>query len=293
MPSVSLGVCAYNEESNVRACLESISSQALQGFELVEVLVISSGSTDRTNQYVMEYEAIDAKVKLHVQEDRKGKNSAINLFLQLAKADILVLANADNRLEPGALQALLEPFLDRSVGMTGGHPVPVNSKDKFTGFAVHMLWDMHHRVALIHPKVGELVAFRNPGIELPEGTQSDEDIIRMELEKRDMRTVYVPEAIVHNRGPGDIRDFLKQRTRVNIGEMYMRRWFGYELSTWDVGTLLRAYTTFANENKHPLRIFLAVIIELGARVYATVHVTFDKGDKPVWSQVRSTKDLDR
>jgi hypothetical protein len=38
---------------------------------------------------------------------------------------------------------------------------------------------------------------------------------------------------------------------------------------------------------------LAVIIELGARVYATVHVTFDKGDKPVWSQVRSTKDLDR
>ncbi|MDD1770406.1 MAG: glycosyltransferase, partial [Methanomassiliicoccales archaeon] len=187
MPSISVGICAYNEESNLLPCLESVSSQALRGFDLLEVLVVSSGSTDRTNEIASAYEKKDPRVRLVVQQERKGKNAAINLFMTLAKGDVLVLVNADNRLTPGCLQALLEPFLDPTVGVAGGHPIPTNSKDSFSGFAVHMLWDMHHRVALIDPKIGELMAFRPLGIVLPEGTQSDEDIIRMESEKRGLR----------------------------------------------------------------------------------------------------------
>ena len=235
MPSVSVGICAYNEENNLLPCLESVSSQALSGFDLLEVVVISSGSTDRTNEIASAYEKRDPRSKLVVQKERKGKNAAINLFLTLAKGDVLVLVNADNRLTPGCLQALLEPFRDPTVGVAGGHPVPTNSMGSFSGFAVHMLWDMHHRVALIDPKVGELMAFRPLGIVLPEGTQSDEDIIRMESEKRGLRAVYVPGAVVNNRGPGDIGDFFRQRARVNIGERYMWKWYGIRFSTWDLG----------------------------------------------------------
>jgi len=292
MLSVSVGVCAYNEEKNIRACLESISAQGLQGFDIIEVLVVSSGSTDGTNQRVMEYERIDPRVRLHVQERREGKNSAINLFLDLAKADILVLVNADNRLEFGSLQALLAPFADDGVGMTGGHPVPLNPQGTVSGFAVHMLWEMHHRVALAHPKLGELVAFRHLRITLPRGTQSDEDIICMEVAKRGLRTVYVPEAIVYNRGPQNVRDFLKQRTRVNIGERYMRRWFHYETSTWDLSSLLHAYGSLAKDNRYRLHLMLfAVAMEACARTYAIMHVALNRGDKPMWSQVSSTKDL--
>jgi len=292
MLSISVGVCAYNEEKNIRACLESISAQGLQGFEIIEVLVISSGSTDGTNQRVMEYERIDPRIKLHVQERREGKNSAINLFLDLAKTDILVLVNADNRLEVDSLQALLTPFSNNEVGMAGGHPVPLNPQDTLSGFAVHMLWEMHHRIALVHPKLGELVAFRRLRITLPGGTQSDEDIICMEVAKRGLRTVYAPGAIVYNRGPQNVRDFLKQRTRVNIGERYMRRWFHYEISTWDLSSLLHAYGTFAKDNRHSLHLmFLAIAMEACARTYAIMHVALNRGDKPMWSQVSSTKDL--
>ncbi|HTY47452.1 MAG TPA: glycosyltransferase [Methanomassiliicoccales archaeon] len=293
MISASVGVCAYNEERNIRACLESVSAQVTDGFELREIVVVSSGSTDRTNEIVMEYEGIDARVKLHVQKERAGKNAAINLFIGVAKGEVLVLVNADNRLEPDALSHLIAPFADGTVGMAGGRPVPTNSPDSPTGFAVHMLWEMHHRVALVHPKVGELVAFRPPGIELPLGTQSDEDLIRMELEKKGMRTVYVPSAIVHNHGPENVRDFMRQRTRVNIGERYVRKWFGYELSTWDISTLLQAYGSFAKDHPTKLHLMLfSIAMEATARVIATVHVALDRGDKPVWKQVESTKGLD-
>jgi biofilm PGA synthesis N-glycosyltransferase PgaC len=216
MLTVSIGVCAYNEERNIRACLDSIMQQSSR-FPIQEILVVSSGSNDGTDGIVRQFEGRDGRFRLLRQERREGKNSAINEFLKQAKGDILVLVNADNRLEEGSLRYLLEPFEDEAVGVSGGHPVPVNSKDSTIGFAVHMLWEMHHRISLVHPKIGELMAFRRLDKALPTTSQSDEDLIRIELEKRGLHGVYVAEAVVFNKGPTTVADFWKQRTRVNIG----------------------------------------------------------------------------
>jgi biofilm PGA synthesis N-glycosyltransferase PgaC len=294
MPTVSAAVCAFNEGRNIGACLESLIQQELKGFDLLEIIAISSGSTDNTDEVISSYEAKDRRVKLVRQEKREGKNSAINLFISMAKGDILVLVNADNRLERGALQALLEPFEDEEVGVTGGHPVPVNSKETVVGFAVNMLWDMHHRVAVVYPKVGELMAFRRLDKRLPTTTQSDEDIIRFELEEKGLSTVYVPGAIVFNKGPEHLEDFIRQRTRVNIGERYMKRIFDYKVPTWDSHLLYQAYISFLRDNRRAVgKALIAMALEAYARAYATVYVALDKGDKAVWQQVSSTKDLEK
>jgi glycosyltransferase involved in cell wall biosynthesis len=292
MSSVSIGICAYNEGRNIGSCLESILSQRLQGLTLLEAVVVSSGSTDDTDVVVRSFEERDARVRLVREERREGKNSAINLFLTLAKGDVLVLVNADNRLEEGSLQALLEPLLDEEVGVVGGHPVPIDPRDSLAGVATHMLWEMHHRVALIYPKVGELMAFRPLGRSLPTSTQSDEDLIRMDLERRGMTTVYAPKAIVRNKGPGTVKDFVRQRTRVNIGEKYMKRLHGYDIPTWNSRYLFQAYLSYLRDTPDPLPLVLgAMLLEAYSRLYATVYVALDKGDKAVWQQVSSTKDL--
>ncbi|MCU0861852.1 MAG: glycosyltransferase [Methanomassiliicoccales archaeon] len=289
---MSIGICAYNEGRNIGSCLESILSQRLQGLTLLEAVVVSSGSTDDTDVVVRSFEERDARVRLVREERREGKNSAINLFLTLAKGDVLVLVNADNRLEEGSLQALLEPLLDEEVGVVGGHPVPIDPRDSLAGVATHMLWEMHHRVALIYPKVGELMAFRPLGRSLPTSTQSDEDLIRMDLERRGMTTVYAPKAIVRNKGPGTVRDFVRQRTRVNIGEKYMKRLHGYDIPTWNSRYLFQAYLSYLRDTPDPLPLVLgAMLLEAYSRLYATVYVALDKGDKAVWQQVSSTKDL--
>ncbi len=284
-------ICAHNEGRNMAKSLGSILGQNLDGFLLNDIVVVSSGSTDDTDDVVRSFESSNSKVRLLVQQRREGKNSAINLALSSIEADIMVMVNADNVLAPGALQRLLEPFRDPLVGMVGGHPIPVNDRNTYTGFAVYMLWDMHHRLSLIHPKVGELVAFRNLGQRLPTDMQSDEDLIRMDLERDGYQVHYAPEAVVYNRGPGTVADFVRQRTRVNIGERYLMRQFGYQVPTWDRTYLLDAFLGFARDNHRVDRVAFAIALEACSRLYAMIYVLMDKGDKNVWDQVRSTKDV--
>jgi biofilm PGA synthesis N-glycosyltransferase PgaC len=291
MHTVSIGVCAYNEERNIRACLDSIMEQRLKS-PINEILIVSSGSTDGTDDIVRQFEGRDKRFRLLRQERREGKNAAINEFLKQAKGDILVLVNADNRLGEGSLQHLLEPFEDEAVGVSGGHPIPVNDKDRTIGFAVHMLWELHHRISLVHPKIGELMAFRRLDKALPTTSQSDEDLIRIELEKRGLRTVYVAKAVVFNKGPTTVADFWGQRTRVNIGEKYLKRWFDYQVPTWNLRLLLASMPVFLSDNvRHPIRLAIAIGLEVLARIYSSLYVALDKGDRAVWNRVSSTKDL--
>ncbi len=293
MRTVSVGVCAYNEENNIGRSLKSILSQELSNASLLEVIVISSASTDRTDEVVGEFVARDSRVRLLVQPKREGKISAVNLFMSMAKGDILALVNADNNLAPGALGALIALFDDPEVGAAGGRPVPVNSKDTTIGFAVHMLWAMHHRLSLLHPKIGEFIAFRNAGLQIPQGQSSDEDYIRMELERRGYRTAYAPDAVVINKGPETLEDFWEQRVRVNIGEQYLKRRFDYQVPTWNMRFLFPALVGLLQDSRgHLGKAAVAMVLELTARVYASVYVTLDKGDKTVWSMVSSTKKLD-
>lgn len=292
MNTVTVGVCAYNEERNIQRCLDSILVQERPGEGLLEVIVVCSGCTDRTEGIVIEYSAKDPRVRLISQPTREGKNSAVNLLLANAEGDVLVLVNADNTLEPGSLRNLTRPFEDPQVGMVGGHPIPVNSRDSVTGFAVHMLWDMHHRLSLVYPKVGELVAFRLPQPPLPTNMQSDEDIIRMNQERKGLRTVYATDAIVRNKGPTTVWDFIKQRTRVNIGEKYMKKVYDYDIPTWNINFLMTSFSSFMRDNRRHLgKMMAAMALEGYARTYATLYVLLDRGDQKVWSQVSSTKDV--
>jgi len=292
MPAVSIGVCAYNEMRNITRCLGSIVPQKLHGYELAEVIVVSSGSTDGTDAVVRDYAESEPLVRLVPQPRREGKNSAVNLFMSQAVGDILVLVNAENVLAEGALQKLLEPFNDPQVGIVGGRPVPVNPRDTVPGFAVNMLWDMHHRLSLLHPKIGELIAFRNIRVQLPTDLQSDEDIIRMEVEKLGLRSAYSPEAIVQNKGPATVKDFIKQRTRVNIGEGYMHRKFSYDIPTQDLRLLFPALLDLLKDGaSSPHLMAAAVLMEAFCRAYARLYVALDKGDKMMWSPVDSTKNL--
>jgi glycosyltransferase involved in cell wall biosynthesis len=293
MISVSVGICVYNEGKNIERSLRSVFSQRADGFEVIEVIAVSSGSTDDTDQIVGRLMNEFPLIKLIRQEKRMGKNSAINEFLEAKKGEVCVLLNGDNVLGNDlSLFNLISPFNDGSVGMTGGHPIPTNDPKTLAGFATHLIWSMHHHISTVRPKIGELVAFRDIGTRLPTTMQSDEDIIKMELEKNGYVSVYSPDAIVLNHGPETVRDFMKQRIRVNIGEEYMHREFEYSVSTRDSGLMAGAIISAVRDlGIHPVKLPFAMLMEVMARLKAKAHVSADKGDMNVWSPVGSTKDL--
>jgi glycosyltransferase involved in cell wall biosynthesis len=181
----AVGLMAYNEEANVAAALRSVLAQAGPHVRLHSVTVVASGCTDATVPRARQAAGSDPRVRVLEQARREGKATAITAFLDTVReADLVALVGADTRLADGALEALLAPFDDSGVGMTGGRPVPVNARTTLLGRVVHVLWELHHEIALRDPKLGELVAFRRVFDAVPADTAVDEAAIEAMIRRR-------------------------------------------------------------------------------------------------------------
>ena len=288
---VTVGICAYNEVHTIEKSIRSVYSQKTDYANVREVIVVSSGSTDGTSEKVRELMGEYPSLKLIVQETREGKTSAINCYLDSKTCDIVVMLNADNVFgTEDSLENLVLPFKDPMVGITGGRPVPTNDRKEKIGYAVNLMWLMHHYLALNTPKIGELIAFRDIGTRLRTDLQSDEDIIRMFLERAGYTCVYVPDCIVINRGPETEEDFRKQRVRVDIGEVTMREVYGFSIPTWKRWLLFKAYLkTIPELGFHPLKARYTMSLESQCRRVAEEHVAAGKDSMAVWEPVDSTK----
>jgi poly-beta-1,6-N-acetyl-D-glucosamine synthase len=236
----SVGVMAYNEEANIAAAIDTILTQRLTRSTVAEVIVVASGCEDRTAAIVAEIAREDPRVRLIEQQCREGKASAINLFIGAARAPLLLMVSADVLVEQGTFDALLRQFEDPSVGMVGGHPMPVNDESTFLGHAVHLQWRLHDRIARESPKLGEIVAFRNVVPSIPLDTAVDEISIQALVVQLGYRLVYEPEAVVYNRGPATVRDFLRQRRRIYAGHLQVREQQRYSASTMSARRVAQA-----------------------------------------------------
>ncbi len=291
----SVGVMAYNEEMNIRRTLRAVLEQESRRTRVAEVMVVASGCTDNTVAIVREIMQSDARVQLIVQERREGKASAINLFLQQASSPLLALVGADIIPEKDALERLCARFADETVGMVGARPVPVNDQDTFTGHAAHLLWRLHDTLARRSPKLGEVVAFRNVVSAIPNDTAVDELSLQAIIAKRGLRMVYVPKAVVYNKGPMTIRDFLKQRRRIYAGHLLIRSREKYEASTMNATVVLKALAAnapeFAGSPRQVLWTLGTVALEALARFQGRSDVKRNRSHH-VWQAVASTKTIE-
>ena len=235
----SVGIMAYNEEANIADAIGTILGQDLHSSHIAELIVVASGCEDATVAIVSDIAGRDPRVRLIDQPQREGKASAINLFLATATSPVMLMVSADVLVEDGTIDALLRHFDDPGVGMVGGHPIPVNHETTFLGHAVHLQWRMHDRIARDTPKLGEIVAFRNVVPSIPTDTAVDEISIQALVEQLGYRLVYDPQAIVYNRGPTTVRDFLRQRRRIYAGHLRIADQQGYPAPTMNSARLLR------------------------------------------------------
>jgi poly-beta-1,6-N-acetyl-D-glucosamine synthase len=291
--SLAIGIMAHDEEANIVAALRSILAQSGPRVGVFEVVVVASGCTDGTVPLARELAAGDRRVRVVEQAVREGKASAINLFLGAARGSaLLVLAGADTRLEPGALDALLAPFDDPGVGMTGGRPVPVNTPDTLLGRVVRLQWDLHDAVARREPKLGELIAFRTPPAPLDPATAVDEAFLEAAFLRHGLRRVYVPEARVAMKGPTTVADFLAQRRRIHAGHLRLRRDAGHAVSTLGAR---RAFSCAVELRRRGLTswttIVVTALLELAGRALGAWDVFVARRDHRAWRPIRSTKDL--
>jgi poly-beta-1,6-N-acetyl-D-glucosamine synthase len=286
----SIGVMAVNEAANISNCLDSLLNQRLCHVVIEEILVVVSGSSDNTPAIVEEFGRRDPRVQLVLQARREGKASAVNLFLRRSCTQILALAGADTILEPDAIEFLCSPFLDPEVGMTGGHPIPRNDPAAFMGFAAHQLWGLHHELALSQPKLGELTAWRRCFERIPYDTAVDEASAEPLVVGQGYKISYVPEAIVFNRGPATVRDFLKQRRRIFCGHLRLKSLQGYNVATMSGARILLALLRNPEWHWRWLAYTPGVIaLEVLGRLLGWWDFRFAKRTHAVWDMAVTTK----
>lgn len=287
----SVGIMAHNEGSNIGRLFGALAAQRLVDVTITEITVVASGCTDDTEKIVRRWTANDPRIRLIVQQRREGKASAVNKFLSQAREDIVVLCSADLLPEPDTIERVVLPFIDPEIGMTTARPVPVNDPLRFFGFAAHMMWALHHRINAFSFKAGELIAFRKIFQRIPYRTAVDEASVEPVIRGQGYAVRYVPDAIVFNKGPETLNDFLRQRRRIYAGHLAIRDAIGYRVSTLSgvkiVSLVLR------NLDWHP-RAFLWTWTVAALEVYGRFLGMRDynqRRDHSVWEVATSTKRL--
>lgn len=287
----SVGIMAHNEEGNLGRLLKALVSQRTSEVVLSEILVIASGCTDNTESIARDWAARDGRIRLLVQERREGKASAVNLFLSQAREKIAVLCSADLLPTADAFEQVVAPFADPEIGMTTARPSPVNDPEIFMGFAAHMLWDLHHHINLCSFNAGELIAFRKILERIPYHTVVDEASIEPVIRGQGYRALYVPTAIVYNKGPESVKDFLRQRRRIYAGHLSEREGLGYSVSTMSGLKILRLVLRRLDWRPRP---FLWTWGVAALEVYGRVLGWRDykkQRDHHIWEIAKTTKEL--
>lgn len=103
-PAISIIVPAYNAERFLGDMLGSI---ILQSFTDFEVIVVNDGSTDKTGNILVDYEARDQRIRI-INKSNEGVSVARNIALGHAKGEYIYFADADDLLMPDTLQTLLK-----------------------------------------------------------------------------------------------------------------------------------------------------------------------------------------
>ncbi|MCL6544807.1 MAG: glycosyltransferase family 2 protein [Bryobacteraceae bacterium] len=115
-PTVSILLPVYNGEAWLRSKLESILALDYPP-ELLQILVISDGSTDRTETIASEFEPSGIQL---IRIPHSGKAAALNAGLERATGEILFFTDVRQPLDRHALARLVECFADPEVGAATG-----------------------------------------------------------------------------------------------------------------------------------------------------------------------------
>lgn len=227
-PSVSILIAAHNEETSIGATIANKLELDYPAGQL-EVIVISDGSTDRTEEIVRGF--APRGVRLIVQNPRQGKTSGLNLAAAQALGDILVFSDANSMYRRDGLKHLVSNFADRTVGYVTGKMVYVDDSGSLIGSGCsaymryeNVLRDLETRVGSVVGVDGGVDAVRKPLYEPMRADLLPDFVLPLRVVQKGFRVVYEPGALLMENSLTETSDEMRMRVRV-ILRSFHALWF--------------------------------------------------------------------
>jgi hyaluronan synthase len=125
-PKVSVIVACKNEEEHIAAVLERAFDSHYPR-ELLEVIAIDDGSTDKTLEEMTRVRRKHSDLKLIRFRKNRGKRHGMAAGARAATGDVLVYVDSDSYLERDAIYRIVQGLADPRVAAVAGHAYAANA----------------------------------------------------------------------------------------------------------------------------------------------------------------------
>ena len=222
LPTVTLLIAAYNEESEVAQRIENALSVDYPA-DRFEVVIASDGSSDRTVEIASRFR--DPRVRVLAFPHRRGKTAVLNDTLtNHVRSEVVVLSDANTVNGPDSIRRLAEWFRDPSIGVVCGRLVLT---DPATGRNVDSLyWKYETFLKKCESRLGALLG-SNGGIyairraaftRMPDNTLVDDFVLPLLIRERTgCRIVYDTDAVAYEETPSALTSEFHRRARIGAG----------------------------------------------------------------------------
>ena len=218
--SVSVIISAFNEEDCIA---ETVRNKLQQDFpqQNLEVIVVSDGSSDKTDEIVKELE--DERITFIRQGPRQGKTAAVNLAVSHARGDILVFSDANSRYEANAIKELVDNFSDPEVGYVTGKMLYTNEDgspigDGCTSYMRYenFLRSFESAINSIVGVDGGIDAMRRALYEPMSPDQLPDFVQPLKVAEKGHRVIYDDTAVLYEEALADNESEFRMRVRVSL-----------------------------------------------------------------------------
>ena len=189
-----------------------------------EIIAVESGSTDDTYSKLLKH-AEQQKLKLIRQPKRLGKPSAINKGLEECRGEIIVLTDADAKLEKSAIRELVKNFADKKVGAVVAD-VTIVPGETFASRMNHLFYHYFRRKPRIWESEldsasfcsGHLLAFYKSIVgKIDENAINDDRYILLKTRSEGYRCVCEPLSHASEADTGEFSSQIMQKRRTTAG----------------------------------------------------------------------------
>jgi cellulose synthase/poly-beta-1,6-N-acetylglucosamine synthase-like glycosyltransferase len=198
-PSVTAVVAVHNGEAFIAGKLECLLELEYPA-GLMDILVVSDGSTDSTEEIVESFAGRGVRL---LRVPRGGKPAALNAALPHASGEILFFNDVRQRIEPNALAHLAANFADPSVGAVTGelHYLRPERTGEAADLGIYWRYELwarrrHSAIDSACNTTGCIYAVRRSLVkQLPPDALTDDLTIPLNVHLRGYRVVVEPEAM--------------------------------------------------------------------------------------------------
>jgi poly-beta-1,6-N-acetyl-D-glucosamine synthase len=228
-PTVSIVMAVRNEAGRIARKLDNLSSLDYPA-ELVQVVVVSDGSTDGTNELLRS--RLSKSLKTIFADQHVGKAVCLNRALEVASGEIVVFTDVRQMIDSVALRELVANLADASVGCVSGELM----FGEFSGSAgiaqpLGLYWRMEKKIRRLESETGSVVgatgalyAARRCLIPvLPAGTLLDDVYIPAAIARKGNRVLFEPNARAWDNVGDEASTEFRRKVRTLTGNFQLLR----------------------------------------------------------------------